>query len=155
DLTPANLIIADASGPIAIGGVIGGAETAIGDGTTRIVLESANFQAASVRRTSVALKLRTDASMRFEKSQDPLNTVRGLALAVQLLLEVSPGIRIVGGVADVARPLTAPPPIALSVPRLARKLGRSVEQSQVETILGSLGFMVLPKEAGVLSVTVP
>ncbi|HZU28130.1 MAG TPA: phenylalanine--tRNA ligase subunit beta [Bryobacteraceae bacterium] len=155
NLTPANLVIADAGGPIAIGGVIGGADSAISDRTTRIVLESANFQAASVRRTSVALKLRTDASMRFEKSQDPLNTVRGLALAIQLLTEVSPGIRIVGGVADLARPLTAPAPIALSVPWLIRRLGRTVEQSQVETILGSLGFMVLPKEAGVLSVTVP
>jgi phenylalanyl-tRNA synthetase beta chain len=155
DLTPANLVIADAGGPIAIGGVIGGAESAIGDDTTRIVLESANFQAAGVRRTSVALKLRTDASMRFEKSQDPLNTVRGLAMAIELLREVSPGIRIAGGVADVARPLTAPPPIALSIPWLIRKLGRGVEQSQVETILGSLGFFVLPKEAGLLSVTVP
>src|SRR5207249_2364323 len=75
-LDPANLIIADARGPVAIGGVIGGRDTAIGPATRSIVLESANFHAASIRRTSAQLKLRTDASMRFEKSQDPANTVR-------------------------------------------------------------------------------
>ena len=62
-------------------------------------------------KTSSALKLRTDASMRFEKSQDPVNTVRGLARAVDLLQVVSPGIRVVGGVADTARPLRTPAPI--------------------------------------------
>ena len=65
-----------------LAGVIGGLDSAIGESSTRIVLESACFQAASVRKTSSALKLRTDASMRFEKSQDPMNTVRGLERAV-------------------------------------------------------------------------
>ena len=89
-----------------------------------MVLESANFQAASVRKTSVALKLRTDASMRFEKSQDPVNTVRGLARAIELLAEVSPGIRLVGGVADRKADFKTPAPIELSVDWLSRKLGR-------------------------------
>jgi phenylalanyl-tRNA synthetase beta chain len=155
DLAPSNLVIADAAGPVAIAGVIGGLDTAIGPGTTKIVLESANFHAASVRRTSVALKLRTDASVRFEKSQDPVNTLRGIAMAVALLREVSPGIRIVGGVADVLRPLAAPPPIELSMDWLMRKLGREVEQAEVESILTSLGFTVAPASPGVLSVTVP
>ena len=110
DLSPSNLVIADAEGPIALAGVIGGLHSAIGPDTKRIVLESANFQAASVRKTSVALKLRTDASMRFEKSQDPLNTVRGLARALELLEEVSPGIRLVGGVADLHGELKTPRP---------------------------------------------
>lgn len=155
ELTPANLVIADSSGPVGIAGVMGGAETAISDATTRIVFESANFHAASVRKTSVALKLRTDASMRFEKSQDPVNTVRGLALAIALLEQVSPGMRIIGGVADLARPLASPPPIPLSVPWLERKLGRSVSTHEVETILASLGFIVQPIGTGHLSVTVP
>ncbi len=130
-LTPSNLVIADASGPVGIAGVIGGLDSAIGPGTTKIVFESANFHAASVRRTSVALKLRTDASVRFEKSQDPVNTLRGLAMAIALLREVSPGIRIVGGVADVLRPLAMPEPIALDLDWLMRKLGRTVEQAEV------------------------
>src|SRR5580700_2585447 len=104
NLSPSNLVIADGQGPIALAGVIGGLHSAIGPDTERIVLESANFQAASVRKTSVALKLRTDASMRFEKSQDPTNTVRGLARALELLREVSPGIKLIGGLADIYQP---------------------------------------------------
>src|ERR1035441_289358 len=104
----------DAGGAIALAGVIGGGDSAIGAKTTRVVLESANFQASSIRRTSSAVKLRTDASMRFEKAQDPVNTVRGLARAVQLLREISPGIRLVGGLADGMREMTAPRAIELS-----------------------------------------
>ena len=98
------------AGAIALAGVIGGLESAIGASTTRVVLESANFQASSIRKTSAAIKLRTDASMRFEKAQDPANTVRGLARAIELLRELSPGIRMVGGVADRQREM--PPPRA-------------------------------------------
>src|SRR5579871_1778899 len=109
---------------------------------TRVVLESATFQAASVRKTSAALKLRTDASMRFEKAQDPANTVRGLARAIELLQELSPGIRLVGGVADVKRDIPAPLPIRLPLEWLERKLGRSIEAAEVRRILESLEFGV-------------
>ena len=130
-LAPSNLVIADAAGPIAIAGVIGGKDSAISKSTTTIVLESANFNAASVRKTSVALKLRTDASMRFEKSQDPHNTVRALARALELLPMLSPGIRLVGGLADRSAPLQAPPVIPLDLGWLARKLGRALDAGEV------------------------
>jgi len=154
-LSPSNLVIADSEGPIALAGVIGGLHSAIGEGTTRIVLESANFQAASVRKTSVALKLRTDASMRFEKSQDPLNTVRGLARAIELLEQISPGIRLVGGVADRSTELKTPAPIQLSVEWLGRKLGRGLAAEEVRGILESLEFGVSETAPGHFSVTVP
>ncbi len=155
DLSPANVVIADEGGPIAIGGVIGGGESAITEITTRIVLESANFQAGSIRKTSTALKLRTDASMRFEKAQDPANTVRGLARAIALLRQVSPGIRLVGGLADAWHEKPEPPPIQLPIPWLQRKLGRAVDQEEVSRILESLEFSVTEERAGVLSVGVP
>ncbi len=154
-LNPSNLVIADSHGAIAIAGVIGGLHSAIGPNTSRIVLESANFQAASVRKTSVALKLRTDASMRFEKSQDPLNTVRGLARALELLSEVSPGIRLAGGLADRKAELKTPPPIELEVDWLSRKLGRTLTASQVRSILESLEFGVTETAPGHFSVAVP
>ncbi|MDX2150399.1 MAG: phenylalanine--tRNA ligase subunit beta [Bryobacteraceae bacterium] len=150
-----NLLIADEAGAVAIGGVIGGMESAISAPTTRIVLESANFNAASIRKTSAKLKLRTDASMRFEKAQDPHNTVRGLARAVQLLEVVSPGIRLVGGLADCHRELPAPPPIDLPLPWLYRKLGRTVPREEVVRILESLAFGVTEPEPALLRVTVP
>lgn len=150
-LQPSNLVIADAVGPIAVAGVIGGMDSAISAGTKTIVLESANFQASSVRRTSSALKLRTDASMRFEKAQDPLNTVRALARALELLPVISPGIRVVGGLADAASPPPALPVIPLDLDWLARKLGRVLEAAEVRRILESLGFAVTAR----FEVTVP
>jgi phenylalanyl-tRNA synthetase beta chain len=155
NLSPSNLVIADAEAPIALAGVIGGLHSAIGADTKRIVLESANFQAASVRKTSVALKLRTDASMRFEKSQDPLNTARGLARAVELLEQVSPGIRLVGGLADSHGELKTPLPIELSVNWLKAKLGRELEVGEVRSILESLEFGVRESAPDRFLVTVP
>ena len=154
-LNPSNLVIADANGPIAIGGVIGGLHSAIGPTTKRIVLESACFEATSVRKTSVALKLRTDASMRFEKSQDPVNTVRGQARALELLEQVSPGIRLVGGLAERKAESKKPPVIDLSVDWIAVKLGRAVTAHDVRTILESLGFLIADSTPGHFSVEVP
>jgi phenylalanyl-tRNA synthetase beta chain len=154
-LEESNLAIADEAGAIALAGIIGGAGSAISDKTTRVVLESANFQASSVRKTSAAIKLRTDASMRFEKAQDPENTVRGLARAIELLREISPGIRLVGGVADQRREPPAPPAIELPLDWLQRKLGRGIDPSEVRRILESLAFGVAEPRPGVFSVTVP
>jgi phenylalanyl-tRNA synthetase beta chain len=154
-LDPSNLVIADAGGAIALGGVIGGLDSAITEKTTRVVLESANFQAASIRKTSSAIKLRTDASMRFEKSQDPANTVRGIARAIELLIELSPGIRPLGGIADQKKDFIPRPPIDLPLDWLARKLGRAIDPSEVSRILQRLAFGVTEANRGVFTVTVP
>jgi phenylalanyl-tRNA synthetase beta chain len=154
-LTPANLVIADGSGPIALAGVIGGMATSISAKTRRVVLESANFNASSIRRTSAALKLRTDASIRFEKAQDPKNTVRGLARAIELLEEIAPGMRLVGGVADCGKEIPAPPPVDLPLDWLESKLGRAIEAAEVRRILESLEFGVADAGPRRFSVTVP
>jgi phenylalanyl-tRNA synthetase beta chain len=80
--------------------------------------------------------------MRFEKSQDPANTVRGLARALELLKEVSPGIRLVGGLADAYQPLKQLEPIELPLDWLNRKLGFEVAPAEVRRILESLQFKV-------------
>jgi phenylalanyl-tRNA synthetase beta chain len=154
-LDPRALTIADARGPIAVAGVIGGLDSAINGRTKRIVLESACFSASSIRKTSSRLKLRTDASMRFEKAQDPVNTMRGLARAVELLREVSPGIRIAGGVKDVKAENPAPAPIRLPMDWLERKLGRAVQPPVVRDILERLEFGVSEPEPRVFSIDVP
>jgi phenylalanyl-tRNA synthetase beta chain len=155
ELKASNLVIADDRGPIAIAGVIGGQGSAILEQTTNVVFESANFQAASVRRTSVAIKLRTDASMRFEKSQDPTNTARALARAVELMREISPGARLVGGLGDQKRELSPAPEVDLSVEWVARKLGREVAAAEIRDILGSLGFGVRQINPGTFTVAIP
>jgi phenylalanyl-tRNA synthetase beta chain len=154
-LQPGNLVIADEGGPIALAGVIGGDGSAINETTLRIVLESANFEATSVRKTSVDVKLRTDASIRFEKSQDPVNTVRALARAVELLHEVCPGIQLVGGLIDSGHHPAEPKPIELPMEWLIRKLGRPIETAEVTQILESLDFKVSEPTPDVLSVDVP
>jgi phenylalanyl-tRNA synthetase beta chain len=154
-LEPSNVVIADQGGPVAIAGVIGGLDSSITEHTTSIVFESANFHAPSVRRTSASLKLRTDASMRFEKAQDPHNTVRGLARAVELMRELSPGARLVGGLADQSRPLSPPPPIQLPLDWLTMKLGRGIDATEVREILERLEFGVSEPTPRVFSVSVP
>lgn len=149
------LVIADAKGPVAVAGVIGGLDAGVTAKTTRIVLESANFQAGSVRKTSSRLKVRTDASMRFEKGQDPHNTTRALARAIALLEEVSPGIRLVGGLVDNCAPLKAAPEIELPLDWLRRKLGRQVEAQEVRSILEALQFKVNQIRPEALHVQVP
>jgi phenylalanyl-tRNA synthetase beta chain len=154
-LSPANLVIADGRGAVALAGVIGGAGSAIRATTRRIVLESACFDAACIRKTSAALKIRTDASMRFEKAQDPANTVRALARAVELFQLVSPGIRLVGGLVDSWRRAPEPEPIELEMDWLARRLGRPIGKDEVRRILESLSFGVEEPRPQVFRVTVP
>ncbi|HLH03962.1 MAG TPA: phenylalanine--tRNA ligase subunit beta [Bryobacteraceae bacterium] len=154
-LTEADLVIADARGPIALAGVIGGTESAISETTTRIVLESANFNAASVRLTSVRHKLRTDASIRFEKSLDPENTIRGLARAAALIRQLCPSAVHAGGVTDNRAPAHLPAPIALPVSFVGRKLGKQISGGEISEILGALGFATRESSAGLLEVTVP
>jgi phenylalanyl-tRNA synthetase beta chain len=155
ELDSSNLVIADEAEAIAIAGVIGGAGSSISGTTTQIVLESANFNASSVRKTSAKLKLRTDASMRFEKAQDPANTIRGLERALELLRQVSPGIRLIGGVSDAYRPLAEKPPIALPLDWLDRKLGCAVPPSEVRGILEALQFRVEQIDDRTFAVFVP
>jgi phenylalanyl-tRNA synthetase beta chain len=154
-LKPSNLVIADGSGPIAIAGVIGGLSSAISAKTTNVVFESANFNAASVRRTSSDIKLRTDASMRFEKSQDPLNTVRALARAVELMHELSPGACVVGGLGDQKKESPPPPEVELPVDWVIRKLGREVSAVEIRDILERLAFGVRETAPRVFAVTIP
>jgi phenylalanyl-tRNA synthetase beta chain len=154
-LDPSNLVIADAGGAIALAGVIGGGDSAISGKTRRVVLESACFNAVSIRKTSSAIKLRTDASMRFEKAQDPVNTVRGIARAIELLQELSPGIRIAGGVADSRGSISTPPVIRLPHDWLERKLGRAIDPAEVRRILERLEFGLAEPEPRIFSVTVP
>ena len=150
-LHPADLVIADSSGPVALAGVIGGADTAISASTTRVLFESANFSPTGVRLTSARHRVRTDASMRFEKSLDPANTVRGLARALSLC---NPDYNKAGSIDNCAI-LQAPDPISLSVEFVSQKLGKQLTTQEVSQILHSLGFGLAETTPGLLAVTVP
>jgi phenylalanyl-tRNA synthetase beta chain len=153
-LSPEEIVIADAHKPVGIAGIIGGNDTAIRATTKRIVLEAASFPAAQVRKSSSRLKLRTDASMRFEKGQDPENTVRALARAVELLKQISPGCKAAQPI-DVYPRKSTPPKIQLDIDWAERKLGRKLSTSEVINIFKSLVFGVEQIEPRKLLLTVP
>jgi phenylalanyl-tRNA synthetase beta chain len=153
-LSPEDIVIADEQKPIGIAGIIGGNDTAIRATTKRIVLEAASFPASHVRKSSSRLKLRTDASMRFEKGQDPENTVRALARAVDLLQQISPGSQAAQPIDVYARKST-PPKIELDIDWAERKLGRPLPTEEVINIFKSLVFGVEQTDARKLLLTVP
>jgi phenylalanyl-tRNA synthetase beta chain len=133
------LVIADAAHPVGLAGVIGGLNSEVTEATRRIVLESANFDMKSVRRTARALKLRTDASARFERGLDPNLTRDATARAAMLILEMSPGATV-SAVADLYPHPVTPRDLALPFGEIERLLGVRYEPDQVLDVLRRLGF---------------
>lgn len=140
-LEPDMLVIADGERAQAVGGVMGGAESEIGAGTRVMVLESACFKPASVRRTSKRLGLKTEASTRFERGADINAAPAAIARAAALFDQIG-AARPLGGLID--RYPKPQPPIRLRLrgDRIARVLGVSVADGDVPAILGPLGFEV-------------
>ena len=147
------LVIADDERAVAIGGVMGGQDSEISAATTRMVLESACFTAASVRRTSKRLGLRTEASTRFERGADITGAVNGLARASALLQQI--GAATPGLMVD-AYPTPRPhAEIVLRASRIPRVLGMDVPADAVERILEALGFAARRRDDGAWVVDVP
>lgn len=153
-LTPENLVIADAAGPIAIAGVMGGADTEVSAATTNILLESANFDFVSVRRTMKALNLPSEASTRFSKGIHP-ETVRPAAERAADLMRQHAGGTICQGLIDC---YPAPLPeqiIDLKMSEVARLLGEEIPVEEATRILRALEFQVEQTAPNVLRVKVP
>ena len=94
------LMICNDNTPVAIAGIMGGLDSEIVEDTTTLTLESATFNAASIRKSAVRLSHRTDASARYEKSLDPEMTTVAIARFMQLLLDIDPGVRVVSSLTD-------------------------------------------------------
>ena len=155
-LDPEMLVIADLSRASAIGGVMGGRDSEIGPRTTRIALESACFQAASVRRTSKRLGLKTEASIRFERGGDVEAPPAGIARAAALFRQIGTG-RPLGGLVDRYPSPRAAARVVLRSARIGRVLGMDVPNDDVTRILTPLGFTVesTDLERGAWSIGVP
>lgn len=156
ELTADMLVIADAARPVAIAGVMGGAESEVSDGTTTIVFESAYFNPLSVRRTSRKLALKTEASMRFERGLDPRLPVTAMERACALLETVGAG-RARGTVVDRYPSRIEPRTLRFRRSRIMGLLGAVVPDPDVKRILESLGFTLrdAPDVPGAWDVTVP
>ena len=152
-LSPDMLVIADAERPVAIAGVMGGANSEVSDRTLAIVFESACFNPLSVRRTSRALGLKTEASMRFERGTDPWLPVTAMERACALLEQIGAG-RARGAMVDRYPAPIEPAVLHLRRDKVAGLIGMSVPDADVTRILASLGFGLRDAAAG-WEVTVP
>ncbi len=132
-------VIADAAHAVGIGGIMGGAETEIGFSTRNVLLESAWFDPISVRRSSKALGLRTEASTRFERGADPEMAETASRRCAALIRELAGG-ELLSGVVDVYPARRAPHALKLSRKELLRVMGADVPDAEIEAILTALGF---------------
>jgi phenylalanyl-tRNA synthetase beta chain len=152
-LDPSMLMIADAEGVIALAGIMGGADSEIHDGTTDVLLESAHFDALSVRKTSRRLGMHTEASHRFERGTDPEMAAVACDRAAALIAELAGG-QVCGGRIDVYPRLWKPRQMEFSVNALSAFAGLDIPAHRVREILDGLEF--LPELDGdVVTVTVP
>ncbi|MHB8411313.1 MAG: phenylalanine--tRNA ligase subunit beta [Candidatus Acidiferrales bacterium] len=138
-LTKGVCLICDARSAVAIGGVMGGAESEISFSTKNLLLESAWFDPISIRRTSKTLALRTEASMRFERGVDMELADLASRRASELIQQLAGG-EILAGVVDVYPHPAALEKIELSRKELLRIMGADVPDRAIEEILSALGF---------------
>ena len=151
-LAPEDLVIADAVKPVAIAGVMGGEATMITFATKNVLIESAWFDPASVRRTARRLGMHTDASHRYERGADPGITQLACARVAELIVESAGGV--VSEEIDVVGRTLPQPRIALASSEVKRILGVEIPAAEIARILRRLGF----KEEGAgaeFAVTVP
>ncbi|MDQ2753451.1 MAG: phenylalanine--tRNA ligase subunit beta, partial [Bacteroidota bacterium] len=149
-----DLMICNETKGMCIAGVFGGAESGVKETTKNIFLESACFNATSIRRTSVAHALRTDAAARFEKGTDISETVMVLQRAAMLIKELAGG-EISSDVIDIYSQQKPQNKVTLAYSYLQKLSGKKYHQNDVKTILLSLGFDVTGETAESITVLVP
>lgn len=148
------LMICDGEKPVAVGGVMGGLNSEIEASTTRVLIESACFDPISIRKTSKALGLNTDASHRFERGVDPDGTLFALDRAAGLMAELGQG-RLVGGTIDEDFRTSESLLLPLSVSATTNLLGTELDRDYVATLLERVFFVVKPVGKDDLEVRVP
>lgn len=152
-LKNSHLVIADAKKPIAIGGVMGGFDSAATGETKTLVFECANFDPVSIRKTSRELNLYSDSSSRYEKGLHPEGVALSMARAIELAKEVA-GAKMASNVTDIYEVKKYKPPvIKLDLLEITRYLGVDIPAKKVKEILESLGFSVSGSKS--LKVAVP
>jgi phenylalanyl-tRNA synthetase beta chain len=144
DLDKDILVIADSKKPIAIAGIKGGKETGISEKTKVILLESANFDPITIRRGSIKLDLKTDASMRFSHGLDPNLTEIAANRAAYLISEICGG-KVAKGILDFYPEKVFPKKIKLEIGKVESLLGTKIPKQKILKILKSLGFKVNQK----------
>ena len=147
------LLICDAEGPVAVAGVMGGANSEVSENTTDVLIESAYFDPSTIRKTAKALDVQTDSSYRFERGVDRDGQVWAAARAAQLIADLGDGT-VVPGLVDEHPDPPADRTVVLRPDRLRDVLGMDVPTDEAARLLGTIGFEV-EEEGAVLHCTVP
>lgn len=140
-LTTSMLCICDENRPVCVAGVMGGANSEIVGDTAMVLFESANFNGTSIHRTAAALNMRTDASSRYEKGLDPMNTMKAVERACELVELLGAG-EVVEGVMDVIAKDSNPVTVKLEPEKVNGLLGTDVSREEMVRILEALDFKV-------------
>ncbi len=148
------LVIADAKEPVAVAGVMGGEFSEISNLTTNVLIESAYFEASSVRRTAKLLGLHTEASHRFERGTDPEGVIAAQERCVALICELAGGVAT-GDVLDVYPSPVATRSVTLRPERVEAITSLRVEAAEMKRILTALGFELRGEQAASLLFEVP
>ena len=146
-LEPEMLVIADGRRPVALAGIMGGQDSEVSEGTSRVLLESACFAPGSIRKTARCLGMQTEASYRFERGTDLEGLAAALDRTAALVTEVAGGT-VASGVVDDYPGRRAPAVIALRPGRLREVLGARISSKVIRRILELLGFEVTVAEDG-------
>ena len=154
ELNTADLVIADAEGPMCLAGVFGGQDSGISDTTTDIFLESAYFNPVSIRKTSTRHGLKTDASFRYERGCDPL-AVEYVSKRAALLVQELAGGHICGKVQKVESANITRKKVELDYARIENFIGKKIGYDTIEEILTDLAYEFIEKHEGGATVAVP
>ena len=139
------IVIADERGPTSLAGIMGGLRSEVAETTTEVLVEGANWTGPRIRRASAALKLRTEASSRFEKSLPIALADVGVARAARLLEQEGGSVRMPRA---AGRPVPPAAPVHLREGEVERLLGFAVSDAEIERGLGALGFTVVRDALG-------
>jgi phenylalanyl-tRNA synthetase beta chain len=153
-LEPGMLVIADADRPVALAGVMGGADTEVHEGTSDVLLECALFDARRVRRTRRALELSTDASYRFERGIDADLLERALQRTAEIIVATAGGT-VAGVAADAGPGLPPVAPVTLRLARAAQVLGERFDAARIAELLEPLGYALTARSGEQVTVRVP
>ncbi|MDR6785570.1 phenylalanyl-tRNA synthetase beta chain [Pedobacter africanus] len=153
-LSAEDLMICNAEEPMCIAGVFGGKSSGITETTTNVFLESAYFNAVSVRKTSKRHGLKTDASFRFERGTDPDMTVTALKRAALLISELAGG-KIASQVSDIYPEPVKPFDVEVSYANINRLIGTEIPSAEIRAIVVALGIAVEAETAEGLRLKVP
>jgi phenylalanyl-tRNA synthetase beta chain len=145
ELKPGMLLIADQHRPLALAGVMGGADSEIGFSSADVLLESAWFDPISVRRTAKELGLHTEASHRFERGADVNATVASINRAAALIQQLAGG-EILQGIVDAYPNRIVRPSVCLRRSRICQVMGTEIETSFVERLLRDLDFQIVSRD---------